>query len=80
MSSHVATMSSILPYTLLLLVTYTQCCLPGSTLGDNVRQRWWNGVMNGRVPSVNLQNSGFWSNQSIHEMESGVVVINKGNR
>lgn len=53
---------------------------PGSTPGDNGRHRWWNGVMSGRVPSVNLQNSGFWSNQSIHEMESGVVVINKGNR
>ena len=52
---------------------------PGNTPGDNDRHRWWNGVMNGRVPSVNLQNSGFWSNQSVHEMESGVVVINKGN-
>lgn len=47
---------------------------------NHPRHRWWHSIMTGRTPSPALQQSKFWSNQTIDEMESGVVVINKGNK
>jgi len=43
---------------------------PTASPGDSDRFQWWNGVMNGRSPSPMLQQSKFWSNVTIDEMES----------
>lgn len=40
---------------------------------------WWHSIMHGRQPSPMLKQSQFWKGKTIHEMESGVVVVNKGN-
>ena len=40
---------------------------------------WWHSIMHGRQPSPMLEQSQFWKGKTIHEMESGVVVVNKGN-
>lgn len=53
---------------------------PNATPGTSDRFQWWNSVMNGRTPSPMLQQSKFWSNITIDEMESGVVLINKSKK
>ena len=40
---------------------------------------WWHTIMRGRPHSQSLSKSAFWSNASSHEMESGLIVFNKGN-
>ena len=41
---------------------------------------WWQFLMKGRQPSKMLKQSKFWKRQTRYEMESGVVVVNKGNK
>ena len=41
------------------------------------RHAWWHSTMAGRLPSQTMQHSSWWNNQTIDEMESGVVALNK---
>ena len=42
------------------------------------RHSWFRGFMNGREPSTMLNKSLFWTDDIYHEMESGVVCMDKG--
>lgn len=48
--------------------------------GGHEIHRWWQGIMHNREPSAMLNHSKFWAEETIHEMESGLVVFNKGNK
>lgn len=38
---------------------------------------WWQGIMGDRKPSLMMQQSRFWAGDTVHEMESGVVLFDK---
>lgn len=49
--------------------------------GDGNVHQWWAGIVEGRTPSLQMQSSRWFTEQaSREEMESGVVVYNKGRR
>ena len=48
--------------------------------GDNAVHDWWKGIMSDKEPSQMMQKSRFWAGHTVHEMESGVVVFDKGRR
>lgn len=49
--------------------------------GDGNVHQWWAGIVEGREPSLQMQNSRWFTEQaSREEMESGVVVYNKKRR
>ena len=49
--------------------------------GDGNVHEWWQGIMEGRQPSEEMQKSRWFTEQaSREEMESGVVVFNKSRR
>lgn len=48
--------------------------------GSHEVHDWWRGIMGDRKPSQIMQRSKFWTGETVHEMESGVVVFDKGRR
>ena len=48
--------------------------------GPSETHNWWHSIMQGRTPSPMMEQSAFWANKTQHEMDSGLVAMNKSKR